>query len=145
VGKGAERGYRWGHATAEVDRDIDLAARIAARFICPRGHEFTVQFAADADLPASWHCRQHSVADCHRIDATTNTPGVAKGKPARTPLVLLHERRSDVDLDTLLADTLMSIHRLGGAQPGCVTIGGRPYAENPLCQREALFGGVLGD
>jgi hypothetical protein len=112
----------------EVDRDTDLADRVIARFACTRGHEFTVQFAADADLPASWNCRQHSVEDCRRIDATANTPTAGKHKPARTHLVMLHERRSQEDLETLLADTLSAIRRLGGARPGCVTIGGRSYS-----------------
>jgi RNA polymerase-binding protein len=128
MGNGALRGYRWGRATVEVDRDTDLAARVTARFACTRGHEFTVQFAADADLPASWNCRQHSVEDCRRIDATANTPTAAKHKPARTHLVMLHERRSDAELETLLADTLSAIRRIGGARPGCVTIGGRSYS-----------------
>jgi hypothetical protein len=106
MGKATLRGYRWGLTTAEVDRDTDLAARVTARFACARGHEFTVQFAADADLPANWNCRQHSVEDCRRIDTTANTPAAAKRKPARTPLVMLHERRSDAELEkTLLADT----------------------------------------
>ena len=127
MGKGAVHGYRWGRATAEVDRDTNLADRVAARFACAKGHEFAVQFAADAELPASWNCRQHSVPDCRRIDAIANMPAT-KSKPARTPLVLLHERRSDAELEILLADTLTAIRRLGGARPGCVTIGGRLYS-----------------
>lgn len=128
MGKGTLRGHRWGRATVELDRDTDLAARVTARFACTRGHEFGVQFVADADLPASWSCRQHGVQDCLRIDATANTPAAARRKPARTPLVMLHERRSQADLETLLADTLSAIRRLGGARPGCVTIGGRSYS-----------------
>ncbi len=128
MGKGTQRGYRWGRATAVVDRDTDLAAQVTARFACARGHEFTVQFAADAALPASWSCRQHGGEDCGRIDTTVTTPAAAKRKPARTPLVMLHERRSDAELETLLADTLRAIRRLGGARPGCVTIGGRTYS-----------------
>lgn len=128
MGKGALRGYRRGHVTAEVERDTDLAARVTARFACARGHGFTVQFAADAEVPASWICRQHGVEGSRRIDATENTPAAAKGKPARTPLVLLYERRSEAELEALLADTLMAIRRLGGARPGCVVIGGRAYS-----------------
>lgn len=103
MGKGTLRGHRWGRATVELDRDTDLAARVTARFACTRGHEFGVQFVADADLPASWSCRQHGVQDCLRIDATANTPAAARRKPARTPLVMLHERRSQADLETLLS------------------------------------------
>lgn len=124
------RGHRWGHTTVDPDRDTDLAARVAARFACQRGHEFTVQFAAEADLPAIWSCPQHGVVDCRRIDtsATARGPGIRKGKPARTPLVMLYERRTTAELEALLADTLAAIRRSGGARPGCVILGGRPYS-----------------
>jgi hypothetical protein len=130
MGRGALRTYRWGHTTAEPDRNTDLAARITARFTCASGHEFTVQFSAEADVPATWNCRQHGVEDCRRIDtsATTPIPEARRSKPARTPLVLLHERRSETELEALLADTLTAIRRLGGARPGCVIIGSRPYS-----------------
>ena len=124
------RHYRWGHTTAEPDREIDLAARVTARFACQRGHAFTVRFAADADLPASWTCPQHGATDCRRIgnNAAAPGPGISGGKPVRTPLVLLHERRTTAELETLLADTLAAIRRSGGARPGCVIVGGRPYS-----------------
>jgi hypothetical protein len=53
MAKGTLRGYRWWRTTTEPDRDTDLADRVAARFGCTRGHEFTVHCAAGADLPAS--------------------------------------------------------------------------------------------
>lgn len=59
------RGHRLGHNTVEVDRDTDLAPRVPVRFACPRRHEFTVQLAADAELPESWTCRHHGVEVCH--------------------------------------------------------------------------------
>jgi hypothetical protein len=103
---------------------------VAAHFTCQRGHEFTVRFAAGAVLPASWSCPQHGVVDCQRIDASTTAPEprIRKGKPARTPLMMLYERRTTTELEALLAETLAAIRRSGGARPGCVILGGRSYS-----------------
>jgi hypothetical protein len=120
------RGYRLGHSTAEVDRDTDLAPRVPVRFSCPRGHEFTVRLAADAELPTSWTCRHHGVELCPRIDhASAPAP---RTKPIRTHLVMLHERRTTAELDALLADALAALRRQGGARQGSVMVGGRPYS-----------------
>jgi RNA polymerase binding protein RbpA len=67
--RGTLRGYRGGHTTVEPDRHTELAARVTARFSCTRGHEFTVYFALEAELPARWTCRRHGVEGCGRIDA----------------------------------------------------------------------------
>ncbi|HEX5115963.1 MAG TPA: RNA polymerase-binding protein RbpA [Pseudonocardiaceae bacterium] len=131
MGRGALRGYRGGYATVEPDRDDDLAPRVTAQFACTKEHEFSVQFAADANVPEEWICRQHGVEHCRRIEvsaATVKPLEARKGKPPRTPLVLLRERRTEAELEALLADTLAAIHRLGGARHGCVIIGSRPYS-----------------
>jgi hypothetical protein len=111
-----------------VDRDTDLAPRVPVRFACPRGHEFSVQLAADAELPASWTCRHHGVEVCHRVD-DANAPARLT-KPARTHLVMLHERRTTAELDALLDDTLAALHRQRGGRQSCVMVGGRPYSFN---------------
>ncbi|MFD8496022.1 RNA polymerase-binding protein RbpA [Amycolatopsis sp. NPDC059657] len=116
-------GYRLGHIGLENDRDIELAARVSVLFSCPRGHEFDVMFSIDADLPTSWRCRRHGIESLQRV-RTTPSPA----KPARSHLSRLHERRTQAELDELLAGTLKAIRRQGGAQPGCVLLGGRPYA-----------------
>jgi hypothetical protein len=108
------RGYRLGHSTAEVDHDTDLALRVPVRFACPHGHEFTVQLAADAERPASWTCRHHGVEVCRRMEHASAP--VLRTKPARTHLVMLHERRTTAELDALLAGTLAALRRQGGAR-----------------------------
>lgn len=126
------RSYRWGHNTAEPDRDTDLAPRTTTRFACPHGHEFTVHFAANADIPTLWTCRQHGADDCRRINTATTTSAktasARRGRPPRTHLVLLYERRTKGELEALLADTLTAMRRRGGARLGCAVIGGRPYS-----------------
>ncbi|OXM44134.1 RNA polymerase-binding protein RbpA [Amycolatopsis alba] len=123
------RGYRWGGASVESDQGVEPAARLTARFACSRGHVFTVPFAADAEPPPHWSCRQHGLEDCARIpelaDDSTGDLGI---KPRRTHLDMLHERRSAADLETLLAEALTAIRRQGGPRPGCVHVGDRTYS-----------------
>lgn len=123
------RGYRWGRASVESDRDDDPVDRVAARFACSRGHVFTVHFAADAVLPPHWSCRQHGLEDCARVRAATeDTTGSRETKTPRTHLAKLHERRTVAELETLLAEALTAIHRQGGPRPGCVYLGDRTYS-----------------
>lgn len=114
MGRGAIRGHRLGRATAEPDRKDNLADRVDVRFACTNGHEFAVQFAADAEVPTDWVCRQHGVEHCQRIDSSAAAPTGAethKGKPPRTPLVLLRERRTEDELEALLTEMLGAIRR----------------------------------
>ncbi|GLZ37906.1 RNA polymerase-binding protein RbpA [Actinokineospora sp. NBRC 105648] len=125
--KGILRGYGLGSPTGTPDRTVEPAPRVMVRFTCRRGHEFTVPFAESAELPASWECTQHGLADCPAVDDHTTRPG-PDGKPLRTHLVMLMERRTTADLDALVDSALAAVRRQGGAQPGCVCIAGRPYS-----------------
>ncbi|MFD0813479.1 RNA polymerase-binding protein RbpA [Amycolatopsis umgeniensis] len=123
------RGYRWGGASVESDQAVEPAARVTARFECSHGHVFSVPFAADAELPPRWSCRQHGLEDCARIQAAVDDSiGGGEAKPPRTHLVILQERRTVAQLEVLLAEALTAIRRQGGPQPGCVHIGDRPYS-----------------
>src|SRR5918996_1387339 len=53
------RGSRLGAVSYETDRNHDLAPRQSMRYACPRGHDFEVPFAGDAEAPATWECRLH--------------------------------------------------------------------------------------
>src|SRR2546430_8397209 len=53
----ALRGTRLGATSYENDRNTDLAPRQEIAFDCPKGHHFTVPFAAEAEVPATWECR----------------------------------------------------------------------------------------
>jgi hypothetical protein len=90
-----------------------------------------VRFAMNADVPTQWTCRRHSAEDCRRIDATAPAPTrpgpPRRGRPPRTHLMMLYERRSKAELDALLADTLAAIRRRGGARLGAEVLGDRPY------------------
>jgi rubredoxin len=102
----ALRGTRLGATSYENDRNTDLAPRQDIPFICPKGHEFTVPFAAEADVPASWECR---VCGAVATTATGDQPHPKKLKPPRSHWDMLRERRSIADLEQVLAERLALI------------------------------------
>src|SRR6266704_2371339 len=53
----ALRGTRLGATSYENDRNTDLAPRQEVAFECPKGHRFSVPFAAEAEVPPKWECR----------------------------------------------------------------------------------------
>jgi hypothetical protein len=92
----ALRGTRLGATSYENDRNTDLAPRQEVAFDCPKGHRFSVPFAAEAEIPAKWECR---------VCGATAT----KVKPPRSHWDMLMERRSISDLEEVLAERLAII------------------------------------
>ncbi|MCP3804681.1 RNA polymerase-binding protein RbpA [Allokutzneria sp. A3M-2-11 16] len=97
------RGSRLGAVSYETDRDHDLAPRRTISFACPKGHDFDVPFADDAELPAIWECRLHGL-ESKVIDG--KEPEQKKSKPPRTHWDMLLERRSIAELEELLTERL---------------------------------------
>ena len=110
----ALRGTRLGATSYENDRDTDLAPRQEVSFDCPKGHHFTVPFAADAEIPPTWECR---VCGATAITVTGELPAPKKAKPARTHWDMLLERRSIEDLEAVLAERLAAIRSVREPQP----------------------------
>jgi len=100
------RGTRLGTVSYETDRDHDLAPRRSAQYACPKGHDFDVPFADDAEPPATWECRLHG-HDSALIDGTQAEQ--KKVKPPRTHWDMLLERRSIPDLEELLDERLTEL------------------------------------
>lgn len=97
------RGSRLGAVSYETEYGAEPAARNIASYRCARGHDFSVPFAEEAEIPATWECR---------LDGTTGTlidgpaPEVKKVKPARTHWDMLMERRTIKDLEEVLEERL---------------------------------------
>jgi len=103
MGERVLRGSRLGSVSYESDRAADLAPRSDVRFQCPSGHQFTVLFADEAELPATWECKVCG-SPALRLDAV-----LPEGKPAkhvRTHWDMLLERRTIADLEEVLAERL---------------------------------------
>ena len=103
MGERVLRGTRLGAISYETDRHTELAPRHDVGFVCPRGHQFAVPFAADADVPATWECKACG-AIALRVDGSK--PDEKPGKPPRTHWDMLMERRTTEDLEEVLAERL---------------------------------------
>lgn len=103
MGERVLRGSRLGSMSYESDRNTELAARQTVAYDCPRGHHFSMPFAAEADLPEIWECRVCG-APAQLVDG--GEPEPRKIKPVRTHWDMLMERRTLNDLDEVLAERL---------------------------------------
>src|SRR5262249_54818758 len=99
----ALRGPRLGATSYENDRNTDLAPRQEIAFDCPKGHHFSVPFAAEAEIPATWECR---VCGAVAFTSAADLPTPKKVKPPRSHWDMLRERRSISDLEQVLAERL---------------------------------------
>ena len=102
----ALRGTRLGATSYENDRNTDLAPRQEIAFDCPKGHHFSVPFAAEAEVPATWECR---VCGAVAFTSAADLPIPKKVKPPRSHWDMLRERRSIADLEQVLAERLALI------------------------------------
>jgi hypothetical protein len=102
----ALRGTRLGATSYENDRNTDLAPRQEVAFDCPKGHRFSVPFAAEADVPSKWECR---VCGATAVTVTGDQPTAAKAKAPRSHWDMLMERRTMADLEEVLAERLAII------------------------------------
>jgi rubredoxin len=103
MGERVLRGSRLGAVSYESDRNTELAPRQAVDYACPNGHAFSVPFAAEAEVPATWECRSCGAPAVH---VGEQAPEPKKTKPARTHWDMLMERRSTADLEEVLAEQL---------------------------------------
>lgn len=108
MGERVLRGSRLGAVSYENDRNTDLAPRQTAEYDCPKGHHFTVPFAAEADVPETWECR---FCGTGAVRVGAEAPEPKKTKPVRTHMDMLRERRSTADLEEVLREVLETRHR----------------------------------
>ena len=101
------RGSRLGAVSYENDRNTDLAPRQTAEYECPQGHAFSVPFAAEAEVPASWDCR---FCGKTAVRVGESAPEPKKTRPTRTHMDMLRERRSTADLEAVLKEQLSIRH-----------------------------------
>jgi hypothetical protein len=109
------RGSRLGAISYETEYAAEPAPRQLVRFRCERGHEFSVPFAHDAELPSTWECR----LDGTPAKATDlPEPEPKKVKAPRTHWDMLIERRTIADLEEVLAERLDVLRARRGGGPG---------------------------
>lgn len=99
-----------GSKSLESEDGVVFADRIEARYVCPKGHDFTVMLAIDAVRPPTWMCRCGESAE---LVGESDLEEEAKAvKPQRTHWDMLLERRSIEELDQLLSEQL-DLYRSG--------------------------------
>lgn len=97
------RGSRLGAVSYEDERGVVLAERQTVSYDCPNGHDISVVFATEADIPALWECPKCG-AESLLVDG--QEPDRKSAKPARTHWDMLLERRSLDELEALLSERL---------------------------------------
>jgi hypothetical protein len=108
----ALRGTRLGATSYETDEGVLPAARQDTTYDCPEGHSFTMPFAEEADVPATWECRTCGQPALRRDG---ERPEAKPVKAARTHWDMLMERRTIPELEELLAERLDLLRANGGA------------------------------
>jgi rubredoxin len=103
MGERALRGTRLGATSYENDRNTDLAPRKEVAYNCPKGHKFVVPLAAEAEVPATWECRN---CGSMALQVNARQPEQKKTKPPRTHWDMLLERRTIKELEEVLNERL---------------------------------------
>ena len=104
------RGSRLGAVSYETARNHDLAPRKSAQYRTENGEEFDMPFAADAEVPGTWLCRNGMEGKL--IEGGGDLAEPKRVKVPRTHWDMLRERRSIEELEELLRE-LLEIFNLG--------------------------------
>jgi hypothetical protein len=97
------KGTGLGAKSFEDEAGVEFAPRQEVAYDCPRQHQFTLVFAAEAEIPSLWECPRCG-AESLRSDG--ERPALKEEKPVRTHWDMLRERRSIAELEDLLAERL---------------------------------------
>ncbi len=97
------RGARLGGQSFEDERGVEFAPRQQVGYACPKGHDFSIPMAEEADVPTVWECPRCG-AEARLADGAE--PEARKDKPVRTHWDMLRERRSIPELEEILSERL---------------------------------------
>jgi hypothetical protein len=98
------------------ERTRDLAERRDHEYICPDGHVTELTFAAEAVPPSEWACRRCSAAALLDGVAVEQVPSQSEPREsAATPMDRLRQRRSEPELEELLAEAVRQYRENGYA------------------------------
>lgn len=106
------RGMRLGAQSMESEAGVEPAARQRVEYKCEDGERVFIVFAAEAEIPATWLTKTGKEAKLVHGEARVEEP--SNEKPVRTHWDMLLERRSEEDLETILADRLTHLRTSRG-------------------------------
>lgn len=108
----AIRGTRIGSGPQRPTERTEPAPRREIRYWCANGHNFPIQFAADAAVPDTWDCpRCGSPAGQNEQDP----PGRRPGDRYKSHLAYVKERRSEADAAAILDEALAKLRQRRGS------------------------------
>ncbi len=100
------RGMRLGSQSMESEIGVELAGRQRVEFRCPKGHEFSLVFSSEAELPQAWDCAKCDLIAL-RLEDGVEIEAEGFGQEAkRTHFDMVLERRSREELEELLEEML---------------------------------------
>ena len=100
------RGMRIGQQSLENEAGVRLSERQEQVFICPNTHETKVVFAADAEVPDAWECSSCARTAIRSVEGKTIEALTAEEDGPKTHFDMLLERRSEKELEELLAERI---------------------------------------
>jgi hypothetical protein len=103
MGERTLRGARLGGQSFEDERGIEFAARQNIAYVCQQGHEFEIPMSVEAEVPAVWECPR---CGAEALSKNGQTREDKVEKPVRTHWDMLLERRSEKELEEILAERL---------------------------------------
>ena len=84
------KGTGLGAKSFEDEAGVEFAARQEIGYDCPRGHHFSLVFAAEADIPSLWECPRCGAeslrSDGERPELKEEKPAYPLGHAARASL-----------------------------------------------------------
>ena len=100
------RGMRLGAQSLENETNVNFAERTKHTFKCGNGHTTEIVFAADAELPETWQCRQCSHEASRVTDGKHVELEITHERPGRSHWEMLLERRSKEELEEILQERI---------------------------------------
>ena len=100
------RGMRLGSQSLENEQGVNFAERTKHTFKCGNGHSTEIVFAADAELPETWQCRQCSEEAALVKDGKFVELEITHDRPGRSHWEMLLERRTKEELEEILQERI---------------------------------------
>ncbi|MET1052053.1 MAG: RNA polymerase-binding protein RbpA [Mycetocola sp.] len=101
------RGMRLGAQSLQSEEGVVFSDRARSVYLCPTcSHESALMFAADAEAPDTWECRNCGAEAVLMVGSEPVTIDRSDQKVARTHWDMLLERRTRDELEELLEERL---------------------------------------
>jgi hypothetical protein len=112
------RGMRLGAQSLEATSGIVFSERSDYTYICAKGHESVLTFAAEAELPQTWQCKACSEVATLQEGGKSVILEETDDKTQRTHWEMILERRTREELEEILTERLEIIRARRASSKG---------------------------